>query len=355
MVRGSVRDGAPSSAARCCASASAVPTVSLNLKDPRSRGAHSITEVSRVTAACPHPIPPPQCCCAMAAPRQSGLFPPHPHHIPGYEGFVPQYNYQFGETYGKTTYRLLTDPHVRRSPRSVLAPLCKQRFIEDFSGTQHGLQPFLPAQPGYFPYDRAKALTNFPEAEFGPKPPAPGPAEEELAHTDPCYGHGGSGLSRCPPSPAWDPVGRPEGQEWQLPPIPAACGQDRQRGAGTAAGTGQAVRAEGVTPPAAADYRLPRLDVPGVIQQKVIPGYTGYIPRFTWVLGANYLRGVKEAMADFDRQQAGVRADIASRSRAPCQPALPLTEHEAPGWGTHGAPHCRDQQRSGLQRVFAAH
>ncbi|XP_021269844.1 protein FAM166A isoform X1 [Numida meleagris] len=239
----------------------------------------------------------------MAAPRQSGLFPPHPHHIPGYEGFVPQYNYQFGETYGKTTYRLLTDPHVRRSPRSVLAPLCKQRFIEDFSGTQHGLQPFLPAQPGYFPYDRAKALTNFPEAEFGPKPPAPGPAEEELAHTDPCYGHGGSGLSRCPPSPAWDPVGRPEGQEWQLPPIPAACGQDRQRGAGTAAGTGQAVRAEGVTPPAAADYRLPRLDVPGVIQQKVIPGYTGYIPRFTWVLGANYLRGVKEAMADFDRQQ----------------------------------------------------
>lgn len=68
--------------------------------------------------------------------------------LSSYEGFLPQYNYQFGETYGKTTYRLLTDPHIRRSPRSVLAPLCKPRFIEDFSGTQHGLQPFLPAHPG---------------------------------------------------------------------------------------------------------------------------------------------------------------------------------------------------------------
>ncbi|NXJ16347.1 F166A protein, partial [Odontophorus gujanensis] len=54
-----------------------------------------------------------------------------------YEGFIPQYNYQFGETYGKTTHRLLTDPRVRRSPRSVLAPLRRQRFIEAFSGMQH--------------------------------------------------------------------------------------------------------------------------------------------------------------------------------------------------------------------------
>ncbi|NXS91647.1 F166A protein, partial [Jacana jacana] len=54
-----------------------------------------------------------------------------------YEGYVPQFNYKFGETYGKTTYRLLTDPGVRKSPRSVLAPLHKQTFIEDFSKTKH--------------------------------------------------------------------------------------------------------------------------------------------------------------------------------------------------------------------------
>ncbi|NXV75766.1 F166A protein, partial [Atlantisia rogersi] len=54
-----------------------------------------------------------------------------------YQGFIPQYNYQFGETFGKTTYHLLTDPEVRRSPRPVLAPLRRHKFIEDFSGTNH--------------------------------------------------------------------------------------------------------------------------------------------------------------------------------------------------------------------------
>ncbi|NXR12574.1 F166A protein, partial [Semnornis frantzii] len=54
-----------------------------------------------------------------------------------YEGFVPQYKYRFGETYGRTTWRLLTDPGVRKSPRSLLAPLHPEKFLEDFSGTKH--------------------------------------------------------------------------------------------------------------------------------------------------------------------------------------------------------------------------
>ncbi|NXG44201.1 F166A protein, partial [Psilopogon haemacephalus] len=52
-------------------------------------------------------------------------------------GFVPQYKYRFGETYGRSTYRLLSDPEVRRSPRSLLAPLRPERFLQDFSGTEH--------------------------------------------------------------------------------------------------------------------------------------------------------------------------------------------------------------------------
>ncbi|NWX19890.1 F166A protein, partial [Aegotheles bennettii] len=54
-----------------------------------------------------------------------------------YDGFVPQYKYRFGETFGKTTHRLLMDPGVVRSPRPLLAPLHKQKFIEDFSGMKH--------------------------------------------------------------------------------------------------------------------------------------------------------------------------------------------------------------------------
>ncbi|NXG73998.1 F166A protein, partial [Baryphthengus martii] len=53
-----------------------------------------------------------------------------------YDGFVPQYRYQFGESFGKTTYRLLTDPNVRKSPYPLLEPLHKQKFIEDFSRTK---------------------------------------------------------------------------------------------------------------------------------------------------------------------------------------------------------------------------
>ncbi|XP_068513056.1 ciliary microtubule inner protein 2A [Anas acuta] len=253
----------------------------------------------------------------MTAPRKSSLFPLDPYHVPGYEGFVPQYNYQFGETYGKTTYRLLTDPHVRKSPRSVLAPLCKQRFIEDFSGTQGGLQPYLPGHPGYFPYERARAMTNFPEPIFGPKPPPPGPAEEQLllTHTDPMPSHDPgeravsvqreygypSVVARCPAVP-WRPS---EGQEWRLPELTTS------RGLVTSpAGLRQPVKIEGVTLPGVTEAagverndRLPKLDVPNVIQQKVISGYTGYIPRFTWITGVNYLQGVKDAMAEFDRHQ----------------------------------------------------
>ncbi|NXD66716.1 F166A protein, partial [Eolophus roseicapillus] len=54
-----------------------------------------------------------------------------------YEGFIPQYSFQFGETFGRTTYRLLTDPAIARSPRALLAPLDKQKLSEDPSGVKH--------------------------------------------------------------------------------------------------------------------------------------------------------------------------------------------------------------------------
>lgn len=32
-------------------------------------------------------------------------------------------------------------------------------------------------------------------------------------------------------------------------------------------------------------------------------GYAGFIPCFTWIMGVNYLKGVKDAMNNFDRNQ----------------------------------------------------
>ncbi|KAM7087558.1 ciliary microtubule inner protein 2A [Ciconia maguari] len=240
-----------------------------------------------------------------------------------YEGFVPQYNYQFGETFGKTTYRLLTDPGVRKSPRPLLAPLHKQKFVEDFSGTKHGVQGYLPGRPGYFPYEKAGAATSFPEPVRGSKPPlpGPGPAEEELMmmHVDPVpQHHPGEYVPRTRPPQGYprriSPHPVSEGREWPLPELSPACGQGKRCGpgqlGGALAGSKLPVKIEGVTLPGVAetadveqDNWLPKLDVPNAIQQKVIPGYTGFIPHLTWINGVNYIRGVKEAMNEFDRHQ----------------------------------------------------
>lgn len=79
-------------------------------------------------------------------------------------------------------------------------------------------------------------MTNFPEPIFGPKPPPPGPAEEQLllTHMDPMPSHDPSEravsvqreygypsvVARCPAVP-WRPS---EGQEWRLPELTASRG-----------------------------------------------------------------------------------------------------------------------------------
>lgn len=80
---------------------------------------------------CPRPLAPPT------------LFP-H-----SYAGFYPQLRYQVGDTYGRTTARLLTDPSVQKSPCSVLSPISKPKFIEDFSKPT---PPFVPCRDLAEPY-----------------------------------------------------------------------------------------------------------------------------------------------------------------------------------------------------------
>ncbi|XP_033642971.1 protein FAM166B-like [Asterias rubens] len=54
---------------------------------------------------------------------KSVLMTPDPYHTPGYCGFCPQFKFQIGETFGKTTSRLLTNPNVACSGRPVLADI----------------------------------------------------------------------------------------------------------------------------------------------------------------------------------------------------------------------------------------
>lgn len=53
--------------------------------------------------------------------RKSSLMTPDPYHIPGYCGYVPQFKYKLGETFGWHTHKLLTDKSVASSGQPVLA------------------------------------------------------------------------------------------------------------------------------------------------------------------------------------------------------------------------------------------
>ncbi|XP_008047760.1 protein FAM166A [Carlito syrichta] len=88
----------------------------------------------------------------MTATQEHDLFSPEPHYIPGYAGFYPQLRYQVGNTYGRTTAQLLTDPSVRKSPCSVLSPMFKSKFIEDFSKSKPPWEPCRDLTEPYIPH-----------------------------------------------------------------------------------------------------------------------------------------------------------------------------------------------------------
>ncbi|XP_020744082.1 ciliary microtubule inner protein 2A isoform X3 [Odocoileus virginianus] len=80
--------------------------------------------------------------------------------------------YQVGSTYGRTTAQLLTDPSVHKSPCSVLAPIAKPKFIEDFSKPKPPfvpcrdlIEPYIPHYTGLKPYKNFEMLGRFPPQE----------------------------------------------------------------------------------------------------------------------------------------------------------------------------------------------
>ncbi|KAH3794742.1 protein FAM166B-like [Dreissena polymorpha] len=59
----------------------------------------------------------------LPASGKSILMTPDPYHTPGYGGFCPQFKYQIGETFGKTTSKLLRSDAVASSGKLVLADI----------------------------------------------------------------------------------------------------------------------------------------------------------------------------------------------------------------------------------------
>ncbi|XP_029467767.1 protein FAM166A isoform X2 [Rhinatrema bivittatum] len=216
----------------------------------------------------------------MIRAQKSNLFSSDPYYIPGYGGFCPQLRYQTGNTYGKATNLLLTDPSVAKSPHSVLAPISTvplqnkgitsstekslplktdQKHTETYISGYTGHVPTLKFQNGrtyatLANNARENFLSSMAEHEERKKEPM------VIMYTD---------------------------------------------------GTSQSVKPDQLSPlvsitqfPDFSKYHNYGRDVaPNLIQRNAISGYSGFVPRFAWDIGKSFLPAVKKCLDEFDRRQ----------------------------------------------------
>ncbi|KAM6182995.1 ciliary microtubule inner protein 2A isoform 2-T2 [Erethizon dorsatum] len=237
----------------------------------------------------------------MTATPKHSLFTPEPHYIPGYAGFYPQLRYQVGNTYGRTTAQLLTDPCVQKSPCSVLSPMTKPKFIEDFSKSkppwvpcQDLAEPHIPHYTGLKPYRNFEILGKLPPQEVDTQEP---PVAENMSRQVAVP----SGFMPYPPYPPCPPGRKGDSNYMGHPGLRLAYGEEAWKTASPVHRTPGQHQQE--TLDMDRFQRLPQLDHPNLIQRKAISGYAGFIPRFTWVMGMNYRDGATQAMDEFDKNQ----------------------------------------------------
>ncbi|KAF0877396.1 F166A protein, partial [Crocuta crocuta] len=284
-----------------------------------------------------HPARSGTCACgqqAGSAPSSQGPCLPSSS-VRSYAGFYPQLRYQVGNTYGRTTAQLLTDPSVRKSPCSVLSPVSKPKFIEDFSKPKPPLIPYRdlvapyiphytgepPARPrlallpaiahthpvhtGLKPYKNFEILGRFPPHEEPPE--AENGSREVLLP---------AGFMPYPPYPPCPPGRKGDSKDFGHPGLRLAYGEEGWKSTTPAHKAPEPAqlyhcRRDEYPPPGHQQetldvgrfQRLPQLDHPNLIQRKAISGYAGFVPRFAWVMGVNYREGVTRAMDEFDKSQ----------------------------------------------------
>ncbi|XP_007103706.1 ciliary microtubule inner protein 2A [Physeter macrocephalus] len=266
----------------------------------------------------------------MTATQKHNLFSPEPHYIPGYAGFFPQLRYQVGNTYGRSTARLLTDASVQKSPCSVLSPIAKPKSIEDFSKSKPPFtpcreltEPYVSQYTSLKPYKNSEILGRFPPQELDAQGPLGG---ENVSRT--------AGFMPYPPHPPCPPGRKGDSRDLEHPGLRLALGEEAWKSTTPAREAPTQYQLcpcrRGECPPPARQqetlhvggfHRPPQLDHPDLIQRKAISGYAGFVPRFAWVIGMNFRDGVAQATDEFHKSQFLLRNPI----RAPGE-RLPGTQ-----------------------------
>ncbi|GAB5580269.1 protein FAM166A isoform X1 [Prionailurus iriomotensis] len=274
-----------------------------------------------------------------------------------YAGFYPQLRYQVGNTYGRTTAQLLTDPSVRKSPCSVLSPISKPKFIEDFSKSKPPLipcrdltEPYIPHYTGLKPYKNFEILGRFPPQEVNAQEGPSGAENVSRQVLRP------AGFMPYPPYPPCPPGRKGDSRDFGHPGLRLAYGEEGWKSTTPVHEAPERAqlyhcRRDEHPPPAHQQetldvgrfHRLPQLDHPNLIQRKAISGwdtpahplppgpirkltfregaptdfpdipgdsYAGFVPRFAWVMGVNYCDGVTQAMDEFDKNQFLIKNPI---------------------------------------------
>ncbi|XP_026576592.1 protein FAM166B [Pseudonaja textilis] len=203
---------------------------------------------------------------AFAPQLGQDLMTPEPHFLPGYGGYCPRYKFTLGQTYGKLTWQLLAAPS--RSGRPLLQPSCAPK-----------------ERPGLGRRARGKGCGGVPGyTGFVPR------AQHHFAKT---YGE----ICRQ----AWLEFGPQRGQAGEGTEAPQL--ENGPRPALPTAGTDAA----------AAPLAFGAPGRPPAWERTFLPGFTGYVPRLQFLIGAGFPVLAHRAMLEFEEMLGKTGRDSSQR------------------------------------------
>ncbi|XP_053149747.1 protein FAM166B [Hemicordylus capensis] len=304
------------------------------------------------------------------APKVSQLLmTPEPHYIPGYGGHCPHYKFTLGQSYGKLTSQLLTSPEVVRSGQLLLQArrCCPQEREAEGSGGGPAA-PFgrhmIPGYTGFIPRAQnhfAKSFSKIAKEarselarQLGRGAVAAAEAPlQPLRPADSKVGGGSRNVSHGPPPPH---------------PLPLLCQQLLTAKYQTPLEAVPSTNAPRQVPrrafkPQGSPYAMEDSNP----QKYFIPGFTGFIPRAQYLIGASYPVITHRALVEFGQmlRRAGPEPSGSPQGRRALPPLaktyptnrglLPHYKGYVPGYKfqfghTYGCLTCNALGRSTLEK-----
>ncbi|XP_062984450.1 ciliary microtubule inner protein 2B [Elgaria multicarinata webbii] len=226
---------------------------------------------------------------AAFAPQASpALLTADPHYIPGYSGYCPRYKFTLGQTYGKLTSELLASPEAahpgRRLLQSTRSPGSRDESPEQEEGAPQGEKaPLLghsriPGYTGFIP----RAQNHFAKTYTEICKEARSEFARQLAR----------GAAR---RQAWQVAGGEPPRDTK--PVPKLFTANYKAPLLAVSKAAAPYVSRCAFKPHGSPYSLESSSP----QKSFIPGFTGFVPRARYLIGASYPVTTHRALVEFDR------------------------------------------------------